>query len=167
MGDAASCPTPIHSALLRNTGFLLSRLGALATKQFTERLQELGLTTRMWGALNVLDADGAITQHSLCKSVGTDPSSMVSTIDELEAKGLVERRRHPSDRRAHALHVTPAGRETLANGRRLASAAQDQLLAPLSPSERAQLHELLLRLTFAAGNPAAPGETTMQQPATH
>jgi DNA-binding MarR family transcriptional regulator len=166
MGEAHSCPPTIHTALLGNTAFLLSRLGSLAAKQFTERLQELGLTPRMWGALNVLDADGAITQHSLCKSIGTDPSSMVSTIDELEAKGLVERRRHPSDRRAHALHVTAAGRETLADGRRLAGAAQDELLAPLNPGERAQLQELLLRLAFAGGSPTAHGEPSAPTPAT-
>ena len=121
----------------------------VAQKQFAERLEQLDLTTRMWGALNVLEAEGAITQGSLCKSVGMDPSSMVSTIDELEAKGLVERRRHPTDRRAHALHVTDSGRATLARGRGLALAAQEDLLAPLNPEEREELHGLLLRLALA------------------
>ncbi|MGA2928310.1 MAG: MarR family transcriptional regulator [Solirubrobacteraceae bacterium] len=151
MSQPLSSPPAIHAALVANTAFLIAKLGSRAAKQFGERLQQLGLTTRMWGALNVLDADGAITQHSLCKSVGTDPSSMVATIDELEAKGLVERRRHPTDRRAHALHVTDAGRETLARGRGLARAAQDELLSPLNAGERAQLHELLLRLALASG----------------
>ena len=68
----------------------------------------------MWGVLNVLDVEGAITQQSLGRSVGIDPSSMVATIDELESRGLVERRRHPSDRRAHALYLTEAGTDTLA-----------------------------------------------------
>ncbi len=134
-----------------------------AQKQFAERIEQLGLTTRMWGALNVLDAEGEITQHALGKSIGMDPSSMVSTIDELEAKGLVERRRHPSDRRAHALHVTARGRQTLGRGRAVARAAQEDLLAPLSPDERAQLHELLLRLALASreldeSSPAAPDD---------
>ena len=152
MSELCSGPPAIHSVLTRNTGFLLSRLGMVATRRLGERLQELALTTRMWGALNVLAAEGAITQHSLCKSIGIDPSSMVSTIDELEAQGLVERRRHPRDRRAHALHVTPRGRETLARGRGLARAAQDELLAPLTAGEREQLHQLLLRLACATGD---------------
>ena len=64
-----------------------------------------------------------MTQQQLGRAIGMDPSSMVSTIDELEAKGWVERRRHPTDRRAYALHITDAGRETLtarppARGRR-------------------------------------------------
>jgi DNA-binding MarR family transcriptional regulator len=135
--------------LTKHTGFLLSRMGIVATKQFSERLEELGLNTRMWGALNVLDAEGAITQHALGRCTGIDPSSMVATIDELERRGLVERRPHPTDRRAHALHITELGLQTLANGRKLAREAQDRLLAPLSTEEREQLHELLLRLALA------------------
>jgi MarR family transcriptional regulator, lower aerobic nicotinate degradation pathway regulator len=142
-------PPGVHSALTKHTGFLLSRMGIVATKQFSERLEELGLNTRMWGALNVLDAEGAITQHALGRCTGIDPSSMVATIDELERRGLVERRPHPTDRRAHALHITELGLQTLANGRKLAREAQDRLLAPLSTEEREQLHELLLRLALA------------------
>jgi DNA-binding MarR family transcriptional regulator len=157
MHEALSGPPPgLHAALMRHTGYLISRMGMVAQKRFAERIQSLGLTTRMWGALNVLEAEGAITQHALCRGVGMDPSSMVSTIDELEAEGLVERRPHPSDRRAHALHVTDRGRQTLARGRELAKGAQDELLAPLSAEERKQLHELLLRLAIATRDEGKP-----------
>jgi DNA-binding MarR family transcriptional regulator len=150
MPDLPPGPPAVHNALMNYTGFLISRMGLVAAKRFGERLESLGLTTRMWGALNVLAAEGAITQHALCKSIGMDPSSMVSTIDELEARGLVERRRHPTDRRAHALHVTDKGRETLARGREIARSAHEELLAPLNEEERAQLHSLLLRLALAS-----------------
>jgi DNA-binding MarR family transcriptional regulator len=141
-GDHASP----HPALARHTGYLLSRLGTLGQRRFAERMGELGLTPRMWGALNVLDAEGALTQQALGLCVGMDPSSMVATIDELEAQGLVQRRRHPHDRRAYALHMTDAGHETLQRGREVAGRAQDELLAGLDADERAQLHALLLRL---------------------
>jgi DNA-binding MarR family transcriptional regulator len=157
-------PSVLHAALMRHTGFLISRMGIVAQKRFAERIESLGLTPRMWGALNVLDVEGAITQHALCKGVGIDPSSMVSTIYELEEKGLFERRRHPSDRRAHALHVTAKGRQTLARGRELATKAQDELLAPLNEQERQQLHELLLRLALASRDVAkgAQAETSVK-----
>ena len=141
----------LHPALARNTGYLISRLGAIGQRHFAERMSQLGLTPRMWGALNVLDAEGPLSQHALGRCVGMDPSSMVSTIDELEAKGMVQRRRDPSDRRAYALHITEAGHETLVAGRKLARGAQSELLAPLSEDERRTLHDLLLRL---AANPA-------------
>lgn len=155
-------PPGLHAALVRHTGYLISRVGFYAQRQFSARLAELGLTPRMWGALNVLEAEGAMTQQELGRSIGMDPSTMVSTIDELESKGLVERRRHPTDRRAHALHVTDEGRATLARGRGLAAEAQGQLLAPLDERDREVLHDLLLRVAEAAGaltespEPAAP-----------
>jgi len=145
MSDGPGSPF-LHEALMRNTGFLISRMGMVAQKRFSERIAAVGLTPRGWGALSVLDKEGVITQHALCKCMGMDPSSMVATIDELEDKGLVERRRNPKDRRAHALHVTAGGRKALSDGRKLARGAQDDLLAPLDRAERAQLHELLLRL---------------------
>lgn len=153
-------PHGFHEALAKHTGFLISRLGLVAQKRFAELLEQLGLNPRMWGVLNVLDAEGPITQHALGKLVGIDPSSMVSTIDELEAKGLVERRPHPTDRRAHALYMTELGRKTLAQGRKQARTAQEELLAPLSAEEREQLHSMLLRLaqaTKAVGRPAEKG----------
>jgi DNA-binding MarR family transcriptional regulator len=157
MGELTPGPPIVHRALTKQTGFLLSRMGMVAMKQFAQRLEEIGLNRRMWGALNVLEEEGAITQHMLGKSTGIDPSSMVGTIDELERAGLVERRRHPSDRRAHALHITELGQMTLAQGRRLAKQAQDDLLAPLEPEERKQLHDMLLRMALATAS-VRPGD---------
>jgi DNA-binding MarR family transcriptional regulator len=167
IGHQHTGPPGLPDALKRYTGFLLSRVGTIAQKRFAARLESLGLTTRMWGALNVLDHAGAITQGALCKGTGMDPSSMVSTIDELEAKGLVERRPHPSDRRAHALHITDAGRETLARGRRIARQAQEELLAPLDDDEREQLRALLLRIAVAQTETGKPSleQSTRDAPA--
>jgi DNA-binding MarR family transcriptional regulator len=150
-------PPGAHKALIKHTGFLLARMGHVAAKQFSMRLEQLGLTTRMWGALNVLDAEGAITQQKLGSLTGIDPSSMVSTIDDLEAGGLVERRQHPSDRRAHALHITELGSTTLRQGRELARRAQEDLFAPLTAEERKQLHDLLFRLAMANQPTAVEG----------
>jgi DNA-binding MarR family transcriptional regulator len=77
---------------------------------------------------------------------------MVATIDDLEQHGLVERKQHPTDRRAYALHLTEKGRETLSRGRQVARRAQDDLLRPLSAAEREQLHELLLKLALASSD---------------
>ncbi len=151
MADTGRSGAGLHAALVRNTGYLVSRMGLFAAQRFGERLASLGLTTRMWGLLNVLDAEEAVTQQQLGRAVGMDPSSMVAVLDELEGKGMVERRRHPTDRRAHALYLTEAGRDTLTRGRTLAREAQEELLAPLSPDERRQLHGLLLRMATAAG----------------
>lgn len=168
MSETGRSAPGLHGVLVRNTGYLVSRLGWFASRRFGERIGSLGLSTRMWGALNVLDAEGEITQQQLGRAIGMDPSSMVSTIDELESKGMVERRRHPSDRRAHALHLTPTGRATLQRGRALAREAQEELLAPLSADERRTLHALLLRMAKAAsqseGQPEGRSDVTTAPP---
>ena len=156
MADTNPGAPLLHPALVRNTGYLISRLGFYASRHFAERLATVGLTPRMWGAMNMLDHEGDVSQQHLGRAAGIDPSSMVSTVDELEAKGWVQRRRHPTDRRAYALHITDAGRETLVHARRLAGGAQNELLAPLDEAERAQLHELLMRLIVAAGADGDP-----------
>ena len=149
MAPSGPFPPGLHAALLRNTGYLISRTGMYAQRHFAERMETLGLTPRMWGALNVIDAEGPVSQQQLGRAIGMDPSTMVSTIDELESKGLVQRRPHPTDRRAHALHITDAGRDALTRGRGLAREAQDELLAPLSAEDRRVLHDLLLRIAEA------------------
>jgi DNA-binding MarR family transcriptional regulator len=168
MAEPHSDAPALHPALVRNTGYLISRLGFYAAKRFAERLATVGLTPRMWGAMNMLDHEGDVSQQQLGRAIGMDPSSMVSTIDELEAKGWVQRGRHPTDRRAYALHITEAGRETLTRARRLAGGAQNELLAPLNDAERAQLHDLLLRLaTAAAARPQPLGVKDPPPPPTH
>ena len=148
MADNPIASPGLHKALVRHTGFLINKIGMVARKRFSDRLESLGLNFGMWGVLNVLDVEGEITQHALGKCVGIDPSSMVATIDELEASGLVERGRHPTDRRAHAVRMTDRGRETLTRGRELAREAQEELLSPLSAKERKQFHEMLLRVAL-------------------
>jgi DNA-binding MarR family transcriptional regulator len=154
----------LHEALAGNTGFLITRIGLAASRAFAEQIAAVGVTPRGWGALNVLDKEGAITQQWLGTCIGMDPSSMVATIDELEAEGLVERRRNPQDRRAHALYITDKGRRTLAEGRKVARRAQEELLAPLTGEERRQLHELLLKV--AQGTPQATAGTSSERAAT-
>jgi DNA-binding MarR family transcriptional regulator len=144
----------LHEALMRHTGYLLARAGAAGQRQFAQRLEQLGLTPRSWGAMNVLDHEGPLTQQALGRLTLTDPSTMVATIDELESGGLVQRRPHPTDRRAHQLHITEAGHDTLRQGRELARQAQAELLSPLDGDERKQLHDMLRRVVEHAG--AAP-----------
>ena len=71
---------------------------------------------------------------------------MVSVVDELERKGLVERRRNPDDRRAYALALTDEGESMRRRARRLLASAERRLLAPFSSAESELLRDLLRRL---------------------
>ena len=63
--------------------------------------------------LSTLEAVGPCSQQQLVEALHVNRSMMVKLIDGLEARGLVERRRNPDDRRSYALYPTAAGRAAL------------------------------------------------------
>ena len=148
MSPQEQSPFVLHPAMAsRYVGYLLGRLGLFAAARFDAQMEAVGLDRREWGVLNALDAEqGFMTQQQLGRSIAIHPSTMVATIDALEAAGLVRRGPHPSDRRAHAVSLTDVGRETLQRARRLAGESQRELMSPLTAEEQATLHQLLLKL---------------------
>jgi DNA-binding MarR family transcriptional regulator len=126
--------------------FLLSKLGFDASRRFHEVLTEVELEPRQFGVLNVVALNEGKSQQALAEPLGIPPSRMVAIVDELEDRKLIERRRNPEDRRAHALYLTPKGRKVLGEARRLAMENEQRFTAPLKPHEREQLLDLLRRL---------------------
>jgi DNA-binding MarR family transcriptional regulator len=76
---------------------------------------------------------------------------LVALVDELESKGLLERRPHESDRRSYALHLTEAGQSTLQAIGRIARDHQQALLSGLSEEEQRELAALLQRVADQQG----------------
>nr|WP_067894309.1 MarR family transcriptional regulator [Actinomadura chibensis] len=96
--------------------------------------------------LAALDEYGPSSQAALGRHTGIDRSDVVAALNELAAKELVERAPDPSDRRRNIITLTPDGARQLARLDDVLAGIQDELLAPLDPSERAQLTALLARL---------------------
>lgn len=138
-----------------SVGFLLSQLGSANARWFHETLVPVGLEPRQFAILRWIAQDEGRSQQALGEGLGIAPSRMVALIDELEERGLVERRPNPSDRRARALHVTGDGLRLLATAMERALAHEAQLCAPLAPAEREALIEMLQRV--AAGQGLIPG----------
>ena len=130
-------------------GLLLRRAHRRSAREFGRRLQPLGIDPRHAGVLLQLDRGGPVTQRDLILRLGSDKSTMVRTIDELEARGLAVRRPHPTDRRAHAIEATESGRAVLAEIHSRAETAGQSLLAGFEPDERSQLLRLLRRFVDA------------------
>src|SRR6516162_4261898 len=108
-----------------------------------ERLEPLGLSPRAWGVLSTLAESGPLTQIELAIAMSIDRTAMVYLIDDLEAQALVERVRHPRDRRAFLIHLTAGGQEVRSRAAAALAGAADTLLTPLDPAEREQLVALL------------------------
>ncbi|MGN6870750.1 MAG: MarR family winged helix-turn-helix transcriptional regulator [Solirubrobacteraceae bacterium] len=136
-------------------GQLLFRLWRTTHTRTADALASLGLTPAVFAVLNVLGALEGTIQQRLSTDMGIDPSAMVKLINELEAAGLAERRRRPNDRRAWEVKITPEGRRTLKQAKRLASDVEDEILGGLTAADRQQLLTLL-RQALASAPPQPP-----------
>jgi DNA-binding MarR family transcriptional regulator len=135
-----------RSAHPRSTAFLLAQVGARAAASFAARLQELELVPPHAGTLRAIAGNAGISQQALASLLGIVPSRLVPLLDELEERGLVERRDHPEDRRVYAVHLTEKGARAMTEIGRVARAHDDAVCASLSGKERELLWALLSRI---------------------
>jgi DNA-binding MarR family transcriptional regulator len=146
--DTASAPTGprLPEELADSTTFLLKRLGFAAKEQAMEAYEQTGLHPYHHAVLAVLDEGSRETQGAIADALGYDRGQLVGLLDELEDRGLVERKRDPSDRRRQSVRMTADGKRALAKLRALAVELEDDFLASLDESQRASLHGLLREL---------------------
>jgi DNA-binding MarR family transcriptional regulator len=155
-GDAALDPPRGNShAPFRSVGFTLSTSGYAVARRFRKVLAPVGLEPREFALLRAVSVNEGSSQQAIGERLQIPASRMVAFVDALEARGLLERRRNPADRRARALHLTAEGRTLLGRAFVLALEHEHDLCAGLSEEERELLLELLARITDRLG--LAPG----------
>ncbi|MBP2702535.1 winged helix-turn-helix transcriptional regulator [Microbispora sp. RL4-1S] len=149
-------PNPAPPTLLGLHTYLLSLTGKAARGRLSDRLASRGL--RLWhmAVLAALADFGPHTQRDLCARLSVDPSDMAKIVEQLAGFGQIERTRDPADRRRVSVGLTDTGRRALTELVGEARAVQDEMLAPLTGDERAQLHSFLLKV-FTAGPGAGTG----------
>ncbi len=126
--------------------FLLSQVGIHAARRFAERLAEIDLQPPLFRILNLVDAAEGRSQQAIGEAIQVPPSRMVALVDELESRGLVERRPDPADRRVRALYLTGKGRDKLTRGRAIAQAHEEALTEGMAPADRERLTKLLQKI---------------------
>lgn len=133
--------------------FLLSQLGSYTAQRFAERLAKLGLGPRHAGILRFVlsNPDDPPTQRALCERLDIPASRLVPLLDELERRGLLERRTNPDDRRSNLLHPTEAAVAVFAQIEEETLGLEDEVFGTLSASERRRLERSLGGLADACG----------------
>jgi MarR family transcriptional regulator, lower aerobic nicotinate degradation pathway regulator len=123
---------------------LLSHLARLIRMRSEVELEPLGLRPRHLIALTMLRENGGVAgQQELAAALAIDRTNLVGLLNELEAEGLILRRRAAEDRRRHIVELTDAGAEKLAVAEKAIGAAEDDVLGALDDRQREQLFELL------------------------
>lgn len=143
--DRPIAPRP-PKELRSSPGYLLKRLAMTLKERQATALGGSGLSPYDHGILALLDEEPPETQATIADALGYDRSHLVGVLDDLEERGLIERRRDPSDRRRHVVSVTPAGKQALARLRGVGKRVEEEFFEPLDPDERATLAGLLTRL---------------------
>ncbi|WP_426767226.1 MarR family winged helix-turn-helix transcriptional regulator [Pseudarthrobacter sp. 1G09] len=96
------------------TGRLLSTAARLVEHSWNEKLGAIGLTHAGVIAIEVLAAQGPMTQAQLAQYVRVQAQTMGKTLSRLEAHGHIARVRSTSDRRSHVVSLTERGKEAVA-----------------------------------------------------
>ncbi len=140
-------------------GRLLVQLGFHVAGRFTDALAPLGLQPRHVRLLRSIAAHEGQSQQALGEVLGLNPTRVVFLVDDLEALGLVERRRNTADRRSHALFLAAKGRDKLRKADAATAAQDSDLGSSLSPADRVALTGLLRRVAEEQGlnEDALPG----------
>lgn len=146
MPDEASIDPPVPETPPRSVGFLVSQLGFLSSQRFTAALEPLGIGPREFLLLRFVAALAGQSQQALAQRLGVPPSRMVALVDDLEERGLVERRPDPDDRRVRGLHLTEQGQRSLERAARIAIEYESKLCSSLDDGERDQLIDLLQKI---------------------
>jgi MarR family transcriptional regulator, transcriptional regulator for hemolysin len=131
--------------LSANLCWLLSTASHSLTTEMTRAMQGLGVSPRGFSVMTTA-LSGAYTQTELARIVGLDKTTMVATIDELEAAGLAERRSSPTDRRARVIAVTEAGERRVREAEEIAAQTNEDVLGVLDPDQREAFIGALMRL---------------------
>lgn len=97
--------------LKRELTFQLVETARLLRTHVDQRARQHGTTRAQWGVLGRLRRQEGLNQATLAELLDMQPISLARLIDRLEGQSLVERHADPRDRRAHLLHLTPAGRD--------------------------------------------------------
>jgi DNA-binding MarR family transcriptional regulator len=135
-----SATPPVDSPDRRRLPLLLRHAWYGLNQAFRRRILHTGVTPDQFTALRTLiesDPQG-ISQSELSRLMGSDPNTVASLLERMEAAGLLERHPHEKDRRAHRISLKPAGQRKYAEVREIAIGLQSHILSRLAADKQAE-----------------------------
>ena len=130
---------PLASAV----GYLLRRAQLAAFQDLIDRLAQFDIRPAQYSAMLVCDRNPGLKHSQVSEALGIQRTNFVDLFDRLEQRGLAVRKPAPSDRRCHALYLTPKGKALLTHLNALQHEHELRLTEAIGPEGRAQLVALL------------------------
>ncbi len=112
--DAEATPGSVNlGGLSEMTGYALRRAQIWLFRDLKARFRAHDVSLAQFSVLYVVDINPGLAQARIAEALAIERARLVLMLDRLEQRGLLVRSRSKSDRRSHALHLTPAGRALL------------------------------------------------------
>lgn len=129
--------------LERYFGFLLHDVARLLRVEYDRRVKPFGLTRSQWWVLAHLHKEDGVTQSELADVLEVGGVTLCRLLDKLEARGLIERRPDPNDRRAKRVFMTTRSGIEMDGMIRTGHDMNQEALAHLDPAQREQFIDML------------------------
>ncbi len=135
---AAAVSAPDAGATSRRLPLLLRRAWFSLNQAFRRRIAHLDLTPDQYTVLRNLSEfpPAALAQRDLCRLMSSDPNTVASLLERMEAAALIRRRPDPADRRTRRIRLTRAGEAKFQLARELALGLEAEVLGGLPEDER-------------------------------
>ena len=161
--ESAATRDDCPECLIGNLNWLLSQAHYALGSELAAAFAPLGVTPRGHAVLGAASA-GQHTQKQLAEIVGLDKTTMVATLDELEAAGLARRVPSSTDRRAHVIEVTPLGQRKITAANKVAEAVQADVLRSLPDGGATLIDALAVLVSGRLAEPAACRSLRRREP---
>ncbi|MEM7356582.1 MAG: MarR family winged helix-turn-helix transcriptional regulator [Acidobacteriota bacterium] len=151
---ASSGAESIHEApdlgLLRNlVGFNLRRAYNRAALLFSRAFEGLDVAPLQFAALEFISKNPGSCQKDIAHHIGTTPPVLVTPLERLERRGLIQRRRGEADRRRVGVALTREGQQVMQEIEKRILSVDQELVADLSDTERKSFLQLLQKVSEA------------------
>ena len=139
-----------------SVGYLLKRAHSMMLDVMEPLLEERGFSFIQYVILTWLRDGIAVNPKDICFQFRHNSGALTRVIDQLAARGFLERVRRDRDRRKVELQLTPAGREAVERLIPLVVEKLNLALADFSSAEVQEFQRLLIKLSTALQSPAEP-----------
>jgi DNA-binding MarR family transcriptional regulator len=134
----------------RSLGMILKLAEQRLLRAKSAAVRPAGISLAQYVALDELERHPGITGATLARACLVTPQAMMIALKAMQAQDLITRTPHPRHANVLEIHLTPVGREVLADARTEAAAVDGRINNAFSPAEIDILRDLLARLAEAA-----------------
>lgn len=128
-----------------SAGYLVNYMARLMFEELRHRIEPLGIVPGQFPALLALWQKDGQTQKELVDKLDVEQATMANTLNRMERDGLIQRKDHPTDRRAKIICLTDKARSVRDDAYTAATTVNEKALADLTPEEVAQFVDFMQR----------------------